>query len=364
MKIYNSKLYQLLKRNQFIYFTWHHLTNKDYKTARHKMKNAIKPLYQIKEEMQLLRSYWHCPPAHYIRYGLFDKKLSTEELLDYIPPYYHYNFYMADKYEGADTAYYSDKLNLFHLFTDKGIPTPQVIALVDHGVLKNTEKRPIDIQVFCNTLKKRGGKYFFKPTNGRGGTGIQVFTSGVDPKCSLAQLSDFLKLLEKNCTYIIQEGIEQHKDFQKINASSVNTLRVITQWCDEIPQMRACVLRMGRDGKDVDNNTQGGISCQINEKDGSFYDVATAEHGGGSYPQHPDSGFVFSGKRVDDWEQIKSTIISYAQLFPELKEIGWDVAVTPNGIQIIELNLGYGLDHLQCCCGGMRRKLNVYPKEL
>lgn len=364
MEIKKTKLYKRLKRNPIIYFLRYKLIDREYLKQKKVMANpATKSKEQIKHEMELCRNYWHCNPAHYVRYGLFDKKLSAEELLDYIPPYYHYNFYMADKYEGADTVYYSDKLNLYHLFTEKGIPTPQVIALVDHGVLKNTEKRPIDIQVFCNTLKK-GKKYFFKPTKGQGGTGIQVFTSGVDNKCNFAKLSDFLKLLKKDCTYIIQEGIEQHKDFQRINASSVNTLRIITQWKNRQPILSACVMRIGRKGKNVDNSHQGGLSLTIDENTGTFFSTATAEHGGGSFSQHPDSDFVFSGKQVDNWDRIKSTIISYAQLFPELKEIGWDVAVTPNGIQIIELNLGYGLDHLQCCCGGMRRKLNVYPERI
>ncbi|MCD8091655.1 MAG: hypothetical protein LUF01_01950 [Bacteroides sp.] len=325
--------------------------------------SATKSKKQIRHEMELCHNYWHCNPAHYIRYGLFDKNLSTEELLDYIPPYYHYNFYMADKYEGVDTAYYSNKLNLYHLFTDKGIPTPQVIALVDHGVLKNTEKRPIDIQAFCDTLEK-GRKYFFKPTNGQGGAGIQVFTSEVKSKDNLANLSDFLKRLKRNDIYIIQEGIEQHNDFLKINASSVNTLRMITQWRDGRPALSACVLRIAKDGKFVDNSCQGGLSLTINEKTGAFHAIATAEHGGGHYTKHPNSGFIFKNGKVENWASIRSLIISYAKLFPELKEIGWDVAVTSHGIQIIELNLNYGLDLLQCCCGGMRRKLNVYPKEL
>lgn len=340
------------------------MTDKDYKEQKKVMaSSSFKSKEQIEREMKLYQNYWHCDPAYYVRYGLFDKKLSDEEILDYIPRYYHYNFYMPSIYKDADFIYYNNKLTLYHLFTSKGIPTPQVIALVSYGVLRDLESNPIDLKFFCNTLKKNK-KYFFKPTDGQGGTGIQVFTASVDNKHNLAKLSDFLKHLKKNRTYIIQEEIDQHKDFQKINASSINTLRVITQYRDETPKMCTCLLRIGRDGKNVDNSNQGGISCQINEKDGSFCEIATAEHGGGSFPQHPDSHFIFSGKKVDNWEQIKSTLVSYAQQFPELKEIGWDVAVTPNGIQIIEFNLGYSLDLLQCCCGGMRRKLNVYPPKV
>lgn len=103
------------------------------------------------------------------------------------------------------------------------------------------------------------------------------------------------------------------------------------------------------------------MSCQINLNDGTLNETATAEHGGGIYLEHPDSGFKFKGKRIKDWEEIKNSILSYAYCFPELKEIGWDIAVTLQGIQVIEINLGYGIGHLQVSCGGMRRKLNVYP---
>lgn len=94
------------------------------------------------------------------------------------------------------------------------------------------------------------------------------------------------------------------------------------QWRNGQPILSACVMRIGRKGKNVDNSHQGGLSLTIDENTGTFLSIATAEHGESSFPQHSDSDFVFSGKQVDDWEQIKSTIISYTQLFSELKEIG------------------------------------------
>lgn len=361
MDIERTMLYRWLKRNQTFYFFKYKLMDRDYKKQKKVMcSSSVKSKEQIKYEMQLCRNFWRCNPAHYVRYGLFDKNLSDEELLDYIPPYYHYNFYMADKYVGVDTAYYNNKLNLYHLFSAKGIPTPQVMAIVSRGVVKDLEGRPINLQDFCNTLK-RDKKYFLKPIKGQGGVGIQVFTPEKENECRFAELSDFLKCLKRKCTYIIQEGIGQHPDFQRINASSVNTLRIVTQWKSGEVVLSACVLRMGRKGKNVDNSHQGGLSCQIDEIEGKFNAIATAEHGGGIFAEHPDSGFVFQGETVENWERIKLNIINYAMLFPELKEISWDVAVTLDGIQIIEINLGYGLDHLQCCCGGMRRKLDVYP---
>lgn len=41
-----------------------------------------------------------------------------------------------------------------------------------------------------------------------------------------------------------------------------------------------------------------------------------------------------------------------------------NIFVTQNGIQAIEMNFRYGIDHLQCTYGGMRRVLNVYPNNI
>lgn len=357
MKFYNIKLYKLLKSSKFIYFTIYCLLNKDYKVGKRKMKKAVKPLHQIEQEMQLLRNYWHCNPAHYIRYKLYNKQLDNNELIDYIPPFYFYNFYLKKQLRNINQIYYNNKLNLYYLFINNNIPTPEVIFIVERGILKNMQGEKISPLDILNKLELEK-KYFFKPIIGAGGTGIEVLKIK-----QYKDLPNFLSNLNKKETYIVQAGIEQRDDFKAINKSSVNTLRIVTQYNDKIPKLCACALRMGRNNKDVDNSHQGGLSCQIDENNGSFNEIAIAEHGGDFFYQHPDSGFVFAGKNIENWEYIKSTIISYAKLFPELKDIGWDIAVTTKGIQVIELNLGYGLDHIQMTCGGMRQKLNIYPNK-
>lgn len=364
MEIKQTTLYKWLKRNSTVYFLKYKLTDKDYAAQKkHMLQSKLKSEKQIQEEMVLCREYWGCDPSHYVRYGLFDHRLCAEELPDYIPPFYFYNYYMAARYEGIDTAFYNNKLNLFKLFSERGIPTPEVIAIIEKGILKGVDGKKIETNCFVRDLKE-GKKYFFKPIDGAGGTGIEVLnnTNNWD-KNSVQVFMNFVEKLDEKRTYVIQEGIEQRHDFHLINASSVNTLRIITQQIDNTACISACVLRMGRNGRDIDNSHQGGISCMINKESGELFPKVTAEHGGGVYTCHPDSGFTFEGQQIHGWESIKNSVLSYANRFPELKEIGWDIAVTEKGITVLELNVNYGIDHLQCCCGGMRRKLNVYPKE-
>lgn len=351
----SRSFYKRIKHDKLLYFLWYRKMDKDYLENKKMMAiSTLKSMEQIKAEMKLCRDYWHCPASHYVRYGLYGKQLGKEEILNYIPAYYFYNNYMETKLKGVNENFYSNKLYLYHLFKKFNIPTPEVIAIVKNGILQKVTGEYITMDDLYANLKN-DRKYFFKPIHGAGGTGIEVFN-----KKELDICRTFIANLNRKSVYIVQEGIEQRADFMEINSSCVNTLRVITQYNGDVPKVCVCVVRIGRNGKDVDNSHQGGISCQVDVVNGSLHGTAMAEHGGGLFAQHPDTGFIFKGKKVEGWEQIKASIISFAYNFPELKEIGWDVAVTPEGISVIEMNLGYGIDHLQVSCGGMRKVLGVY----
>ena len=70
--------------------------------------------------------------------------------------------------------------------------------------------------------------------------------------------------------------------------------------------IKTCILRMGRNGKEVDNSAQGGISINIDVNTGAFAERATAEHGGENITLHPDSGFKFLGTKADNWGLSKT----------------------------------------------------------
>ena len=83
-----------------------------------------------------------------------------------------------------------------------------------------------------------------------------------------------------NELYIVEENIIQSDQFMSINSSSVNTIRTIVQQERKKMVIKTCILRMGRNGKEVDNSAQGGISINIDVNTGALAERATAEHGG------------------------------------------------------------------------------------
>lgn len=360
-------LFPLLKRQQWIYFL-HARFERDVRVNRRRMKKSSKSKTQIRAEMRLLQEYWHCRSMHYIRYGLFDCNLSQEELLDYIPPYYFYNYHLpkANLDIAPMSMDYANKLFLYRLFVDRGVSTPAVLACLQEGKFYSVTN-PSREFAFSEIFQwvDVGERLFFKPCMGQGGAGIAVLqrtNDGFTFHGGKVSLQEFVVELSRHkICYVVQKGICQRADISLINASSVNTLRVVTQWRDSVPFMCVCVLRIGRNGAEVDNSAQGGISVRVNVENGELSPLAYEEHGQGCFAEHPDTGYVFQGKKISGWLMIRDAILQSAAKFPELQEVAWDIAIVDGGIEVIELNLMFGIDHLQRCCGGMRRALDVYP---
>lgn len=354
------------KESQWIYFTYSVLFKKDLREGIIRCNSHVKSCKQIIRELILLKNYWGCFPLHYFRYRLYEKNITDEELKNYIPPYFLYVRHNPAIFSNVDKNYFGNKLNLYYEFTKRGVKTVPVLAYYSarQGVFRQpSDDSVIDETVLADSIGEHE-KLFLKPVDGQGGTGIVVIKR-LNGKCYCngEELNDIKSVL-KECDYVVQKGLVQRDDVMSINSSSVNTLRIVTKWDDERPSVRICVMRIGRNGKDVDNSHQGGLSVQINIKDGAFFPTATAEHGGGVLTEHPDSHFRFKGKTMNKWSEIKQTMEKYAQLFPELKEIAWDVAVTEEGATIIEMNLGFGIDHLQCCVGGGEQSTFHIPDKV
>lgn len=359
------KIWKLLKQFEFFYMLKYKRIP-DYSIAKRRMsKCSIKTKSQISKEMDLLRSYWHCNPVHYVRYGLFEKNLPEDKLLDYIPPYIFYEKELPSLPFKKIPNFDYGKVSLNNLFESRGVPAPFLLAILYKGKFQLQDGQEIELKNILSMIEI-GETLFFKPDDGTGGFGIIVAKwlgddcfEVLGEKINSSQLLTLFRYDEK---YVIQKSIIQREDISKINPSCVNTLRVITRYVGDKAEIRCVIMRMGRSKKQVDNSAQGGISIGIDADTGEFYDYATVEHGTSIFETHPDTGYVFKGKRIADWEQIRKEIIDIASKFPEMILVGWDIAISENGVVAIEVNNGFGIDHVQCTIGGARRIFDVYPR--
>lgn len=193
---------------------------------------------------------------------------------------------------------------------------------------------------FCSFVGKQ--KCFFgKPVGRTGGKGARVIdASNMDTR----ELYEMCKTEGLLC----EEIIVQHDQLAAFNDSTLNTIRILTilDSKDE-PQVLMAAGRFGRKGKVVDNFHGGGVAGIIDVDTG----VVITEAIGRNHLRneiHPDSGRTIIGFKYPEWEKVIDTVKRAALVVPQVRHVGWDVAITKNGeVEIVEGNSRSGCDMLQ-----------------
>lgn len=139
--------------------------------------------------------------------------------------------------------------------------------------------------------------------------------------------------------FVVQEGIEQHRELAKFHPASVNTIRLMSLRQGNEVHIVSAVLRMGVNSAKVDNANAGGIFCGIDEQ-GMLRAVAY-DVWGNQYPCHPD-GQSFAETSIPAYEKVVHAVQRLHARFTHFRLISWDFTVTPEEIPVcIEYNLKY-----------------------
>ena len=166
-----------------------------------------------------------------------------------------------------------------------------------------------------------------------------------------------------NDFWIIQKRIKnQAKEFAGFHPDSINTLRIITVKNGKSIEVIGALFRMGVNRNYIDNNASGGIIVGVNPEGGTLKKWGFFKPGYGTKSdRHPDSHIKFEGYKLPHW----NVILNYAKrahtLFYGFHSVGWDIAVTNDGILIIEGNDNWETALLQLY-DGARNEFKEYFK--
>jgi hypothetical protein len=317
--------------------------------------------------MKALQNYWDCFPFQYYHFDFYrnDCTLSLEEMKKYVPYYFSYNLFFpvsAKEYE----VLCDDKLLTYAMLKTYNILQPKMLFGFDNNSFYDDTNTPVsNAQVDAIIKASTAAKLFIKPRFGLGGKGIVVFTrkenAFIDSEGKMLDHSYFLRELTGG-VYIVQEGLVQHPSISAIYPHSINTFRVITECVNGESRVLYALLRMGRGGKQVDNASSGGVYTKLDPETGTLGDFAYSNNRA-VFKAHPDTGFVFEDTKMENWPEVKRFALEVATKFREIKYIGWDIGLSPEGPTIIEINKRPDMEMVQDFYGGIRDVLKIKPKE-
>ena len=136
---------------------------------------------------------------------------------------------------------------------------------------------------------------------------------------------------------IIEELIVQSEDVAQFHRESVNTIRIPTVRTKDGIAILDPFFKTGTGNKNVDNAGAGGVFAAIDRKTGVITTVGIDEKGN-HYLRHPDTGVIFPGFQLPDWDNALKLVEELMYILPEIRYVGWDLAHTENGWVIVEGN--------------------------
>ena len=162
--------------------------------------------------------------------------------------------------------------------------------------------------------------------------------------CERIKVSDFknfdelYKYLKDKEFCTIEDNIVQHPDMNKLYSNAVNSLRIITVLdSKKVAHCIYIVQKMGLNGSIIDNN------CLFAPVDIETGKIKYPAHSGDTtkgivYEEHPNTHIKLVGYKIPFVKEAVELCKKAALVVPEVRYVGWDVAITENGPVIIEGN--------------------------
>ena len=184
------------------------------------------------------------------------------------------------------------------------------------------------------TLKENpSARLVLKKHDGQCGKGVKIIsTSGLDR-------AKLFREMDLSGNDLVEEFIVQHPSLMKLSSSGLNTIRIFTQVNAEGGvDFLGCRIRITVNSA-VDNLAAGNLAAPVDFESGKIT-------GPGVYADmtkkdefiHPVSQAPIIGFQVPFWSETLDMVEKAALFFPECLSIGWDIAITERGPELIEGN--------------------------
>lgn len=184
-------------------------------------------------------------------------------------------------------------------------------------------------EVFID-FARRNGSYIVKPRAAGRGEGVYVSRYISDDICH----NEYRVLCEEDA--IAEQVIRQNDAINALYPDSVNTIRIASVLTDDGVVLLSPCMRIGNGGV-IDNFCQGGMCVAIDNETGCI-ETQAVDKNHHVYDRHPITGTPFLGYQIPHWDLLKQTVKEMALVDKDAVFVGWDMAITPEGVDMVECN--------------------------
>lgn len=254
--------------------------------------------------------------------------------------YFYFKFYKLDKAERetyAGTGYmyeYQLKMNpknVRDVLEDKILFLAKFKDYVirDAASIYELKQNPAKTE---KLLSNSSGRLVAKGSKGQVGAEVKIL------KTKDFSAATIVKYMDDNEFDLLEEYVVQHPDIMGISPSGLNTIRIFTQIEDGKLNYLGARFRITINSE-VDNMAAGNPAAPIDIVTGIvdgpavFSDISRSP-----IDVHPVTGKKIIGFQIPFWDEILKMMETAVFVSPENRSVGWDIAISEKGPELIEGN--------------------------
>ena len=324
------------------------------------LKSGRRPLVLVSEYLKLMRGPGRMTLREYVQFGLHDPNLSDDERRRFITdtlvwPITHQ---CCDMTWQATTE---DSWLCARILAGSGTSMPQTLAVIDRTNRSYPGTRtigtPAELREFALAHVRDGATVFAKENRGIAGFGTFLAQDADSDRLHLQDEGWFtyehcLDKLVGDTVYILQP-VERNHPFLSRYTDGLATVRVCLLFTRDGPKAPFALIKLPRGGNTSDHLwKKGNLACGVEPRTGVILRARTkAPLGTTDYTDHPDTGARIVGETLPMWDDVISLAFACSRIFAPVRYQSVDVAITPDGPMLIEINTGGAFDLPQLANG-------------
>jgi hypothetical protein len=315
--------------------------------------------------MQIMRDFKTMSTSHsrlnlveYVRHGLFDAdRHDAAARALFISNDRHWDITHTCNNQGWATVA-EDKMLAETMLKAGGVPVPETIAVIDKspriypGVRKITTAEELkDLVTFDlgDGLfgKIVGGMVSFGAFRIDAADATHLTCAGQEPVTYAA----FMDNVVAGNAYVVQRKLSNHPDIAKY-CSSLATVRMVNLVKDDGVFVPMAIIKLPQ-GKNIADAfwRPGNLASEVDVTSGRVKTVAQrADPVVALMDDHPEQSGLM-GMTLPHWDKVLEINAKAASLFGPIRYQSTDIAITPTGPALVELNYGGGFDLPQYASG-------------
>ena len=287
-----------------------------------------------------IKNFWRSYLGNHINlidfrwYDVFNTIEDDKDLVKYYMPAEFYYPFIDEYYSNPQHSTPCDDKNLYDLYFS-GVKMPTTLFRKVGPFYLSDKYEALSADDVLGILRNRKEVIIKLTRFSCGGQGVTFLKTDQPDDVLLAKLSSIPG------SFICQDLVKQHPEINKLNDTSLNTLRMQTLVRDNTVKILSSLIRVGQKGSRTDNLTGGGMSCGINP-DGSLKN-RVFDQDLKKYDLSPQ-GYRFTDIKIPNYEKCTEIVLKMALRLADISRlISWDVAINYDGEPLlIEANLTFG----------------------